>query len=65
MENNSLKNKRIKGKVAEAVNAYCEVGRDTDPYGSYTGRFIMNSENAVNSKDEDFPEQPVQDADDL
>ena len=65
MENNSLKNKRIKGKVAEAVKAYCEAGRDTDPYGSYTGRFIMNSENGVNSKDEDFPERPVQDADDL
>ncbi len=65
MENNSSKNKRIKGRAAEAVKAYCAVGEDTDPFGSYTGRFIMNSENGVTDKYNDSPERPVQDVDDL
>ena len=38
---------------AEAVKAYCAVGEDTDPFGSYTGLA------------EDPTEKPVQDADDL
>ncbi len=39
-----------------AVEAYCNVGKETDPQGMYTGR---------NVSDSDLHDRPVQDADDL
>ena len=46
--------KQIEKRACEAVRAYQQAGRKTDPEGSYTGR-----------PDPVFGEVPVQDADDL
>ncbi len=46
---------RLPGAKA-AVDAYCQVGSETDPQGMYTGR---------NVTDDTKLERPIQDADDL
>lgn len=48
-----VKKKKKLPKTEAVVRAFCEVGKKTDPQGSYTGQPV------------DGVSQPVQDADDL